>query len=77
MEFINDLDGGPDFEPEYLNDSVALCFISASRMKKYLDTDDLQNTASKKQEQKRMLKIKFKDLDESDNSIIMRIKLKS
>lgn len=77
MEFINDLDGGPDFYPEYVNDSIAFCFISASRMKKYLETDDFQNTASKKQEQKRMLKIKFKGLDESDNSIIMRIKLKS
>lgn len=77
MEFVNDLDGGPDFNPEFINDSVAFCFISAFRMKKYLETDDSQNTSSKKQEQKRMLKIKFKGLNESDNSIIMTIKLKS
>ena len=76
MHFVNDLDGGPDFYPEYVNDSLAFSFETASGLKKYLEKDDTQNTSSKKQELKRMLKMKFQGLDESDNPIIMLVKLK-
>lgn len=75
--FFNDLDGGPNFYPEYVNDSLAFGFESALQLKKYFETDNPQNTTSKKQEQKRLLKIKFEGLDESDNPILTIVKLKS
>lgn len=76
-EFINDLDGGLDFSPEYVNDSLAFVLISASRMRKYLDSEDSSNASSLKKDQKRMLKMTFSSLDENDNPIIMLVKLKS
>lgn len=71
-EFINDLDNGPDFEPEYINDSLAFCFISASRFLRFLKTDSPHVNNDKKE----ILINKFKKLEESDNPILMKVRLK-
>jgi hypothetical protein len=75
--FLNDLDGGPNFYPEYVNDSTAFGFEPASQLKRYLETDNQENASPKKLEMKKILRTRFKGLDESDNPIIMLVRLKS
>jgi hypothetical protein len=74
--FVNDLDGGPDFYPENVNDSLAFSIESPSYLKKYFETNDPRSTTHQKQLLKERLKSKFKDLNDSDNPIIMVVKLK-
>lgn len=75
--FVNDLDGGPEFYPEYVSDSLAICSESALNMKRILNKADTTNKTTKLKEQLILLKYKFKDLDESDKPIITIVKLKS
>lgn len=75
--FVNDLNGGPSFYPDYVSDSLAVCYESAFNMKRILNKADTANKTTKLKEQLILLKHKFKDLDESDNPIITIIKLKS
>ncbi len=75
--FFNDIDGGPNFYPEYVNDSIAIGYETASQLIKYFGTNYQPNSIPKKQELKQILKMKFKGLDEGDNPIITIVKLKS
>ncbi len=75
-EFLNDLDGGPDFWPEYVNDSLAFQCIKAKDMKEYLNSDEFIKSTSKYPERKEMLIDQMKGLKESDNDVLMVVKLK-
>jgi hypothetical protein len=75
-EFVNDLDGGPDFWPEYVNDSLAFQFIQAKDMKEYLNSDDFIKSTSRFPEKKEMLINQMTGLKESDNDVLMVVKLK-
>lgn len=75
--FVNDLNGGPSFYPDYVSDSLAICCESAFNMKRILNKADPTNKTTKLKEQMILLRLKFKDLNESDNPIITIVKLKS
>lgn len=74
--FINDLDGGPELIPEYVNDSLAYRFISSIAMKKYLTSDEFLNSTPKDQTKKAMLINRMAGLKETDNDILMIAKLR-
>lgn len=74
--FVNDLDGGPEFIPEYTNDSLAFHFIEAADIKKYLATDKSLEPTLKYPKQKDMLIKQLNGLNEADNPMIMVVKLK-
>ena len=76
IEFVNDLDGGMGFWPEYVNDSLAFQLIQAKDMKEYLNSEDFIKSTSKYPEQKEMLINHMKGLKESDNDVLMVVKLK-
>ena len=73
---MNDLDGGMGFWPEYVNDSLAFQLIQAKDMKEYLNSEDFIKSTSKYPEQKEMLINHMKGLKESDNDVLMVVKLK-
>lgn len=74
--FKNDVDGGPEMIPEYTNDSLALHFISSLELKKYLASDKFLKSTPKYMDKKEMLINQMKDLRESDNDVLMVVKLK-
>lgn len=73
-KFINDIDGGPGFWPEYTTDSISYYVIEAAKMKKHLAAD---NNEEADPDQKDKLREMFKNLDESDNPVIMKVRLKT
>ncbi len=75
--FINDLDGGPDFQPRYSNDSLAFMEISAMEMKEFLNSEKFINRKVKYAEEKEKLKFLGKNLDENDNQFLIIAKLKN
>jgi hypothetical protein len=74
--FINDLDGGPDFIPEYTNDSLAFHFIKSIDMKEFISSDNFLKSTPKYPEKKELLLNKMNGLKESDNDILVIAKLK-
>ncbi len=74
--FINDLDAGPDFKPEYSNDSLAYFFIPAIDFKEYLDSDKFRNKPAKYPDKKERLRKLNKTLEENDNHILIMAHLK-
>lgn len=74
--FINNLDAGPDFKPEYSNDTVAYSFITAMDYKMYLDSKEFQDRSAKFTDQKEKHKQFNKTLKEDDNHILIIANLK-
>ena len=74
--FENDIDVGPDLIPEYSNDSLAFNFISSMELKKYLASDKFLQSTPKDPNKKEMLINQMKGLKESDNDMLMVVKLK-
>ena len=74
--FVNDLDAGPDFKPEYSNDTVAYYFITAMDYKEYLDSEEFQNRSAKYPDQKKKHRQLDKTLKEDDNHILVFANLK-
>lgn len=76
LGFTNDIDGGPELIPEYTNDSLVFHFVSSMAMKKYLGSDKFLKSAPKDPNKKEMLINNMKELKESDNDVLMVVKLK-
>jgi len=74
--FKNDIDGGPEFIPEYTNDSLAFHFISSLSMKKFLVSDRFLNSTPKYQMKKTALINQMSKLKVSDNDVLMVVNLK-
>jgi hypothetical protein len=74
--FKNDIDAGPELIPEYTNDSLAFHFISSITMKRYLESDEFLSSTPRYPDRKKMLLDQMKGLNESDNDILMIVKLK-
>ena len=74
--FINDLDGGPDFVPEYTNDTLAFHFIRSIDLKKHLSSDKFKKSNPKYLDKKETLINQFQVLKENDNDVLMIVKLK-
>ncbi|MBN2635720.1 MAG: 6-bladed beta-propeller [Prolixibacteraceae bacterium] len=75
--FINDLNGGPDFQPRYSNDSLIFIDVTALEMKRYLDSDKFKNQEVKFPEHKEKLLELSKTLKEDGNSLLMIARLKN
>lgn len=74
--FVNDLDAGPDFKPEYSNDTLAYSFITAMDYKEYIGSDNFQNRSAKFPDQKEKHRQLNKTLKEDDNHILVLANLK-
>ena len=74
--FENDIDGGPELIPEYTNDSLVFHFISALELKKHLASDKFLKSTPKHPDRKEMLRNLMRGLKESDNDVLMVVKLK-
>jgi hypothetical protein len=73
---INDINGGPDFRLNYINDNLAVMPISAIEMKQYLDSDKFKNRQVEFPEKKKELEQLANSLNENDNPVLMLVKLK-
>ncbi len=74
--FDNDIDGGPELIPEYINDSLAYHFISSMELKKYLASDKFIKSVPKYPDKKKMLINQMKGIKDNDNDILMVVELK-
>jgi hypothetical protein len=74
--FVNDIIGGPDFNPVYTNDTLAVMPVSAYEMKQYLDSDKFKNQKVKFPEKKEQLSQLSEKIKEDDNHFLILVKLK-
>lgn len=74
--YKNDLDGGPEFIPEFTTDSSAFHFISSLEMKTYLSSYSFAESIPKDLSKKTSFMNQMTNLKETDNDIIMKVKLK-
>ena len=72
----NDLDGGPNFIPEHNNNNLFLQKINAFELKALVATEEFKNSTPKYPEKKKELEELAASLDESDNPVLMLVKLK-
>jgi hypothetical protein len=73
--FYNDLNGGPDFMPQFTNDSLALQFIEAFEFKDYCSSDKFLNSRPVNTEQKEDLQRLNNLLKEDDNPVLVVARL--
>jgi hypothetical protein len=74
---INDLDGGPDILPEtIINDSTIISWINALQLKAYVASETFKNSTPKCPEKKRELEKLTISLKETDNPVLILVKLK-
>jgi hypothetical protein len=74
--FENDIDGGPEFIPAFSNDSLAFRLISAIEMKKYIGSDKFNESNPLYQDKKKSLTEQMKTIKETDNDILIVVRLK-
>ena len=74
--FMNDMDGGPDFVPDYTTHSAAIHFIDAHSFISHINSEYFRNSKPKYPKQKVQLVKNMKTLSESDNPIVMILSLK-
>lgn len=74
--FTNDITGGPDFKPTYINENEAVAIVSAIEMKEYLDSDRFRTQEVKLQNKKEKLYEIQKNIKDEENSFIVLVKLK-
>ena len=74
---INDWDGGPEFWPEgNINDNEIFMAIPPLTLKAMLKEKDFNNKTVKFQDKKQTLKLMVEKVVESDNPVLMVVKLK-
>lgn len=75
--FINDWDGGMDFWPEgNVNDNEIFMAISPLTLKKMFEEEDYSNKTARFQDRKLALKEMAGKLNDTDNPVLMIVKLK-
>lgn len=74
--FKNDFDGGPEFIPEYANDSLAFQFITAFDLKQHINSQEFINSKPDHADNKQVLLKQMENINENDNYILMMVKLK-
>jgi hypothetical protein len=72
----NDLDGGPVFAPINQKNNELIGFIHAYELKAHIASDAFKNSTPKYPEKKRELERLANSLSESDNPVLMIVKLK-
>lgn len=74
--FYNDIDGGPKFYPEYVFDhSILIMPIEAIKLKEYVASETFKTCLPKYPERKKNLEKLGISLKETDNPILMVVKL--
>jgi hypothetical protein len=74
----NDIDGGPRFFPNtVVNDSTMVMWAEATDLKYHIASDDFKNAVVKYPEKKQKLLELADSLEETDNPVLMVIKVKS
>ena len=73
----NDIDAGPRFFPwKQVNDSTMAMWIEAKRLKDHVASDDFKNSVPKYPEKKKELEKLANGLCETDNPVLMMVRLK-
>jgi hypothetical protein len=73
----NDLDGGPCFLPRTSrNDNIIVSWIEALKFKDFIASDEFQESTPKYPEKKKELEILANSLKETDNPVLMLVRLK-
>jgi hypothetical protein len=73
----NDVDAGPRFYPmKQVNDSTLAMWIEAKQLKDHVASKDFMNSIVKYPEKKKELEILASSLKETDNPILMLVRLK-
>jgi hypothetical protein len=74
----NDIDGGPRFFPNIVvNDSTMVMWAEATDLKYHIASDDFKNAVVKYPEKKQKLRELADSLAETDNPVLMVVKVKS
>lgn len=75
---INDIDGGPNFWPKTIeNDSTLVSWIDAIQFKKYIASDTFKNAKPRYAEKKKELEKLANKLKETDNPVLMMVRIKN
>ncbi len=73
----NDIDGGPRFFPDQqVNDSTLVMFVNAGDFKDHINSDDFKKSIPKYPEKKKELERLANSLKETDNPVLMLVRLK-
>ncbi len=73
----NDIDAGPRFFPaKQINDSTMVMWVKADELKNHVASDDFKNSVPKYAEKKKELEKLANSLKETDNPVLMIVKLK-
>ncbi len=73
----NDIDAGPRFIPQkQVNDSVMVMWVQASELKNHVSSDDFKNNMPKYPEKKKELEKLAASLKETDNPVLVLVRLK-
>ncbi|TKG91487.1 6-bladed beta-propeller [Puteibacter caeruleilacunae] len=72
--FVDDINGGPDFRPNVINDNSAVMLVSALEMKQYLDSEPFKSREVKSPEEKEKLNQLKETLKEDDNHVLVIVK---
>lgn len=73
----NDIDGGPRFFPKMqVNDSTMVMWIKADELKNHVASDEFKNNIPKYPEKKKELEKLANGLKETDNPVLMIVRLK-
>lgn len=76
-DIINDLDGGPSIWPKTIkDDNTIISWVDALQLKAHVATDAFKNSTPKFPEKKKELEKLANNLKETDNLVLMMVKLK-
>ena len=75
--FINDLDGGPNIRPETIkDDNTIIAWVDALQLKQQIASEKFKNFTPKYPENKKKLEKLGNSLSETDNPVLILVKLK-
>jgi hypothetical protein len=75
--FKDDLSGGINFEPKYYNNEFVYSWVDAITLKNYVASDEFKNSSPKFPEKKQQLVELTDNLEETDNPVLVAVKLKN
>jgi hypothetical protein len=74
---VNDLDGGPDIWPRTIkDDNTILSWIDAPKLKAYVASETFKDSKPKYPDKKEELEKLAESLQETDNPVLMMVRLK-
>lgn len=77
LGLVNDLDGGPNICPKLVKDDYTIIsWIDAYKLKAYVASEDFKNSRSKYHGKKKKLEEIANSLKETDNPVLMLVRLK-